>query len=828
MRIEEAMSHRSWNALRRAAFVVAFLGLHASALRGQALRLRVTEEGSGRPVAGAVAEVLDSAGTVIFQAVLSGEGRRVLTLPSGGPYQVRIRRIGFQPFAAPAPAIPRSGTVDLALVLPARRIVLNTITVLGRPVCSRDAFRDPSVAALWTEIRTALATTYLSRADSTLTLEARAFRRGLDSKLELVGEQVGLPRVTSGGKPYYSLTADDLADSGYVRREGKENVFFAPDEAVLLSDRFVVDHCFQVSRGEGSAEGLFGLRFTPPNRRNVNDIAGTLWVDSASAELRYLDFWYANSSFPYTVLGEGRSGGQVLFGRMRDGTWIVSGWRLRMPRFAEGRRITVRSSPDSYEEFGGVVSSIAADSSIPYGTAQPYRDMLLPARVSGMVYDSLSRTALAGARVWLLPVEAPADIAAGLAPPGGRLVVQPVSRIADIAGRFRIDSVPAGTWRLAFEAPAVDSLGVRAPVHDLRLRPGGAVEGMLAVPSMATLRRGCATPNGAPSEMAGGMITGLVRAAGDDRVLVDALVHASWVDLRRAASLLTSPEPVTVDTRTDSLGEYRICGLADSAVANVIAAGPHSSTGNVQVVVGPLGIARLNLRLAEAADGELLPPTGILAGVVRDSLGTPIAEAQVSIDGDTASVRSDADGRFRLTQVQAGTQTIEVRRVGLEPGRLVVDIVPGATTSVALTLTKSRLLDPILVTAQRMRNMPGVVDAVRRHRTGIGYIKLEDEIAKSPTMMSLFQGISGVRIRPANGGTQWVALMRRGAGECAARVFVDGREVDIDYAASIVPSELAAVEVYVRGATAPIFTAGRSPYGADETCGVILLWEKHL
>jgi hypothetical protein len=75
-----------------------------------------------------------------------------------------------------------------------------------------------------------------------------------------------------------------------VRREGKENVFYAPDEQVLLSDRFVEEHCFQVARGEGSSEGLFGLQFSPAKRRNVNDIAGTLWVDSASAELRYLDF----------------------------------------------------------------------------------------------------------------------------------------------------------------------------------------------------------------------------------------------------------------------------------------------------------------------------------------------------------------------------------------------------------------------------------------------------------------------------------------------------------------------------------------------------------
>jgi hypothetical protein len=694
-------------------------------------------------------------------------------------------------------------------------------------VCSRNAFGDPGVLALWTEIRTALATTALGRADSTLSLEARAFRRRLDPSLELIAEQVGLPRVTTGGRPYYSRDANSLANEGYVRQVGNESVFYAPDEQVLLSDRFIDDHCFQVARGDGTAEGLFGLQFSPAGRRRVNDIAGTLWVDSASAELRYLDFWYVNDGLPRAVVGEGRSGGQVVFGRTTSGTWIVSAWRLRMPHFAEGIRITPRSIPNSYEEFGGVVSSLASDSLMPFETARPYRDLLVPARMAGVVFDSLSNRPLAAARVWLLPEETSADIAAGLAPPGGRLVAQSVSQLTDVEGRFAIDNIPAGSWRLAFEHRSLDSIGVRPPFYDLRLRPGAPVFGVLTVPSMATLQRGCMSPSGPLQGEQGGMLTGVVRAAGDDRALVGALVRGSWVDLRRAATLLQAPPTTIVETRTDSLGEYRICGVPDSAVASVVAAGPHSSTGEVQAVPGALRIARVNLRLAEVAEGELAPPGGTLAGTVSDSLGTPVPGAQVSLDGDTSSVRTDAAGKFRLAGVQAGTQTIEVRRLGLEPARLVVDIAPGTSTIVALTLLRSRLLDPILVTAERMKHLAGVVDAIQRHRTGVGTMMLADEIAQRPTMMSLLQGISGVRVMPEKGGIQWVAMMRRGAGECAARTFVDGREVDTDFVASMSPGELAALEVYVRGSTAPIFTAGRSPYGRDEACGVILLWEKH-
>lgn len=825
--LEAGMTHRPSSVLRGAGIVVSLGMLPFAGLHAQALRLRVTEESSGRPLSGAVVDVFDGAGAVVAQGILSSDGRRLLALPAGGTYRVRVRRIGFEPFTSSTPPVPPDGTVDVALAVPARRVVLSTITVLGRSVCSRNALSDPGILALWTEIRTALATTALSRADSALSLEARAFRRRLDPSLELTDEQVGLPRLTSGGRPYYSLDADSLASGGYVRQDRKGSVFHAPDEEVLLSDRFVEDHCFHATRGEGAAEGLFGLEFAPPDRKRTNDIAGTLWLDSASAELRYLDFWYTHDHLPRAVRGEGRSGGQVLFGRTANGTWIVSAWRLRMPHFLAASIITQRSSPDSYEEFGGVVSSLASDSLMPFDVARPYRDLLVPARISGVVFDSLAGRPLPGARVWLLPEETAADIAADLAPQGGRLAAEPTWRLTDADGRFVVGDLPAGSWRLGFEHPMLDPVGLRPPFYDIRLRPGASVAGVLAVPSLATLENGCASPSGPLAGPQGGMLTGLVRAAGDDRALVGALVRATWVDLRRAATLLQAPPPSIVETHTDSLGEFRICGVPDSVVASIAAAGPHSATGDVDAVIGPLGITRVNLRLAEVAEGETAPPAGTLVGTVKDSIGAPIADAQVSLDGDSTSVRTDAGGAFRLTGVRPGTQTIEVRRLGLEPARLVVDIAPATSTSVALTLVRSRLLDPILVTAERMQHLPGVVDAMRRHRTGIGTVLLADEIAQRPTMMSLLQGISGVRVVPERGGTEWVALMRRSGGECEARTFVDGREVDTDYVAAMSPGELAAMEVYVRGSTAPIFTAGRSPYGRDEACGVILFWEKH-
>ena len=821
------MSHRLPHILRHGATSLGLVLSLSTPLHAQSLRLHVTEATSGLPVAGGIADVLDSLGAVVAQGVLSADGRRLLALPGPGRYRVRVRRIGYEPFVTNAPAVAGVGSPELALAVPARRIILSAILV-NASRCSRDAFRNPEVAALWEEVRKALTSTVLSREDSTLTFETRSFRRKLDGDRITVEELVGLPRLTTGGKPYVSLAPDDLSKNGYVRRVGDETVFYAPDEEVLLANQFVDDHCFEVTSGTGATDGLFGLHFTSASRNNLNDIAGTLWVDSASAELRYLDFWYAHQTMPIPVIGEGKSGGQMIFQRLPTGLWIVSAWRLRMPRFESHRRVTRRSYPDWYEEFGGVVTPAAGDSLTPSAVLQPYRELLAPARVTGTVYDSLAGKPRVGAQVWILPAEPPDVIAAGLASGGGRLSVNPIADTTDATGHFSLRALPAGTYRLAFEDAVLDSLGVQTARYDIRLRPGATIVGELTVPSLATLRIGCAMPAGAGNAAYGGMVMGIVRAAGDERPLADALVQASWVDLRRDASVLAKTQPTVVATHTDSVGRYRICAVPDSAMATVMAAGPHSATGAVQTQVGPLGISRVNLRLAEVAEGESAPPPGILVGTVSDTLGRPVTDALVTLDGQTVETRTDAAGRFRLSPVQPGTQTVEVKRLGLEPARRAVDIAPDATTTVSLTLVRSFLLDPVFITARSNRHRPEVADAMRRHLAGTGVLFTEQQIQQRASVQSLLQGIPGVRTTLGQGGSmQWVALMRKGGSECEARVFIDGRESGYDEVLSLVPDQLAAVEVFVRASTAPIFTAGRSTFGRDETCGSIIFWVKH-
>jgi hypothetical protein len=56
--------------------------------------------------------------------------------------------------------------------------------------------------------------------------------------------------------------------------------------------------------------------------------------------------------------------------------------------------------------------------------------------------------------------------------------------------------------------------------------------------------------------------------------------------------------------------------------------------------------------------------TGSLAGVVRDPVGTPLADVSVTLQGEAIAARSDSAGRFALADVPVGSHTALFRRIG--------------------------------------------------------------------------------------------------------------------------------------------------------------------
>ncbi|HLA14131.1 MAG TPA: carboxypeptidase-like regulatory domain-containing protein [Gemmatimonadaceae bacterium] len=286
------------------------------------LRVRLESTDATR-LSGALVALLDSAGRVVTEGVGREDGTRVLRAPAGS-YRVRVRRIGFLPFLSEPVSLPRAS--ELALSVESPRVQLQTIVVTSRSSCGPIDPEERVLTVLCDEIAKALRTSQLSPKDLADFSRAFVYRRTLKTSGAVVSSDTVFHSI-GNTKPFDVVDPATLARSGYVL--GNERLgwrYFAPDEAVLLSDEFAATHCFKVVRDKGRP-GQVGIEFEPIPRRSIPDIEGVLWVDESSAELRELTFRYVNAG----PLERFRARGFARFRRVPSGSWIVDEWALVAP-----------------------------------------------------------------------------------------------------------------------------------------------------------------------------------------------------------------------------------------------------------------------------------------------------------------------------------------------------------------------------------------------------------------------------------------------------------------------------------------------------------------
>src|SRR5947209_2030988 len=97
----------------------------------------------------------------------------------------------------------------------------------------------------------------------------------------------------------------------------------------------------------------------------------------------------------------------------------------------------------------------------------------------------------------------------------------------------------------------------------------------------------------------------------------------------------------------------------------------------------------------------------ILRGLVSDSAGVPIAEADVGIVAQHRLTRTDAQGRFSIDKLAAGTIEVSVRRLGYKPQTQQVVVSELIAYSYEITLIGQPAL------------LAGMDIAEKRRRTGV-------------------------------------------------------------------------------------------------------------
>ncbi len=106
------------------------------------------------------------------------------------------------------------------------------------------------------------------------------------------------------------------------------------------------------------------------------------------------------------------------------------------------------------------------------------------------------------------------------------------------------------------------------------------------------------------------------------------------------------------------------------------------------------------------APPALLPAT--IAGVVRDSTGAPIADAEVVVRELTQGTRTNARGEFTLRDIAPGAYQVWFRRLGYRSVDYNWEARPDQRTEVTVVLHAiPRTLDPVVVRAEEDRRLKG-------------------------------------------------------------------------------------------------------------------------
>jgi hypothetical protein len=482
--------------------------------------------------------LVDADGHQRAAALTDAAGAFTIRAPGAGRWSLRAERIGYATVTSPAFDLRDGETRTEQLVASGRAVMLEALHVSasGRR-CAGRADRAAETATLWEEARKALNATAYAERERLYRFDVVRWTRDLDPRSGAVthDERQAAQRVAQ--HPFVSAPPEELSRQGFIRgAEGDSTAYWGPDAEVMLSEAFMNDHCFRVA--DGPDPSLVGLAFEPVRGRRVPDLAGTLWLDRRTAELRRVEYHYVNgppeSQSP-------RVGGTVEYTRVPGGPWIVSRWAIRMPlvQADEFETMTVHAAAISRSPFagmrvvavretGGEVTGTSAGEGLASAANGPV--------VEGVVWDSTRNAPLGGARVYLSGTQA--------------------ETVAGPDGRFRLRAPAEGTYSLAFTHPALGAMAAAAQPRLVTVRSGDTASADLAVPGWTTVAAAlCPDSTLHPNR---GILVGSVRGYAGDT----SLVSVTWTRTIVGGGG-TRSNTQFVATRPDAQGFYVLCGVPE-------------------------------------------------------------------------------------------------------------------------------------------------------------------------------------------------------------------------------------------------------------------------
>jgi carboxypeptidase-like protein/carboxypeptidase family protein/TonB-dependent receptor-like protein len=328
--------------------------------------------------------------------------------------------------------------------------------------------------------------------------------------------------------------------------------------------------------------------------------------------------------------------------------------------------------------------------------------------ISGVVLDSLNGRYLRGADVIIQGAK--------------------VSLLTDSLGRFRIDSLPAGTYQIGVFHPMLDTLGISLASQPFHVGPDSSSFVLLSVPSAATIiRRTCPVRGFRP--MGTSAVIGHVTDPESLQPVPGAEVSIAWVQLEVSKEIGVRRTPRVIRDSTDEHGQYRLCGLPNAMHATVQARKAGAVTAEIPITLGDEDseLFARTLLLSRADSGAKTGKAIVSGRVVLEGSPT-LAGSRVEVVGTDVVTLTNEKGEFTIKNLPSGSHMLLARHLGFGAETAPVDLSSLQPQKVTMKLPKYvATIDPVVVTAKRAASLDKVGFS-QRQRSGQGFYLGPDQI----------------------------------------------------------------------------------------------------
>jgi hypothetical protein len=405
--------------------------------------------------------------------------------------------------------------------------------------------------------------------------------------------------------------------------------------------------------------------------------------------------------------------------------------------------------------------------------------------------------------------------------PDAEVVIEGIFRPirTDARGRFAVDSVPAGTYRVGFFHPTIDDLGLQAATVVVRVTADDVAAVGLTTPSPASVYTVWC---GAAPAAGRGIVVGVALELSRGAPVVLSRVVAQWNEVVVRGARLSREFPTRLGQVTSS-GGYLLCDVPTDAELTMIGVVDDGRRGVLNLLPSGATVSARVLRLADSVRA------GARGGVIVQRSGAPLPSARIELSPDSFVMKSDVDGRFSLRSAAPAVGELRTTVVAYRPVHAVLDSVAQSVVVTMDALTAQELA-AVNVEAGRGRS-EAPAEFEERRKSGFGTFITREQIAqRNPVqLLQLFDGMNGLvvdqqtgRVRNMRGASMrpceplyFVDGARFGGGEGNANALSNGALTFFQ------PEDVAGIEVYRGVAELP------QQYGGSAGgCGAILIWTR--